>query len=381
MLRLAKSVPAQARMKVEASSDRIPVTLLTGFLGSGKTTVVNHLVRQPELADTLVIINEFGEMALDHLLVAHCTENVLMEMSSGCLCCTIRSDLVKTLHDINWRFARNGERQFRRVLIETTGVADPAPIIHTLMSERRIAAKYRFDGIVATVALNNGSNTLGQHVEAVKQAAMADVLLLTKGDIATQDDRAELAQRLKGLNPAAPRWEVRSGEIEPGKLLNLGLFSQPGKIQAVERWLREEADADRALHRPYGQDHLHRSAGEDDGHDGVNRHGDRIRAFCFTLDEPISERALIAWMEQLKQLLGNNILRVKGIVNVSGSAQPVVVHGAQHTLHAPIRLPAWPNQDRCSRLVFITQDVTRGEIEATFDGFRKLQRKARGLVP
>jgi len=167
-------------MSGETMPDLIPATLLTGFLGSGKTTVLNRLVRQPEMADALVIINEFGEMALDHMLVAHSTENLIMEMGSGCVCCSIRSDLVKTLRDIIWRFSRDGRRQFQRVLIETTGLADLAPIIHTLMTHPQIAHKYRLDGIVATVDMATGMQTLNQHPEAVKQAAMADVLLLTK---------------------------------------------------------------------------------------------------------------------------------------------------------------------------------------------------------
>lgn len=368
-------------MKTAAASELIPVTLLTGFLGSGKTTVLNHLVRQPELADALVIINEFGEMALDHLLVAHSTGNVLMEMSSGCLCCTIRSDLVKTLRDITWRFSRNGERQFRRVLIETTGLADPAPIIHTLMTDWQIASKYRLDGIVATVDLATGSYTLDQHVEAVKQAAMADALLLTKGDIATQADRDALVLRLRGLNPAAPRWEVRAGEIAPDKVLNLGLFSKQGKVSAVERWLSEEAHVDKARHLHHAYAHQHAHADEEHAHHDVNRHDDRIRAFCFSLDEPIPEQGLVNWLEQLKDLLGSNILRVKGILNIVGSAQPVAVHGVQHTFHAPIRLPVWPSQDRRSRIVFITQDVARSAIEATFNTLRQVPPEVGGRMP
>lgn len=220
-------------MKTE--SPPIPVTLLTGFLGSGKTTILNHLVAQPELADALVIINEFGEMALDHLLVAHSTENLVMEMSSGCLCCNIRGDLIKTLRDITWRFSREGQRQFRRVLIETTGLADPAPIIHTLMTEPQIVSQYRLDGIVATVDLSTGMHTLDQHPEALKQAAMADVLLLTKGDLVTEEERTILLCRLHNINPAAPRCLVNNGEIEPSKILDLGLFSAQGKALDVER--------------------------------------------------------------------------------------------------------------------------------------------------
>ena len=366
----------------DSASSLIPVTLLTGFLGSGKTTVLNHLVRRPELADALVIINEFGEIALDHMLAAHSTENLVMEMSSGCLCCTIRGDLVKTLLDINWRFSRNGQRQFRRVLIETTGLADPAPIIHTLMADPRIARRYRLDGIVATLDLATGMNTLDQYQEAVKQAAVADALLLTKADLATEEQRAALLHRLDGINPAARRWEARNGEIAAQKVLNLGLFTADGKTPDVARWLSEEAYAAPSTH-----EHAHEHRGHDhDGHDhpahdpnghaqdhghahdhhDVNRHDDRIRAFCFTVEQPIPEATLEDWLELLMDFVGSSILRVKGILNIEGSAQPLVVHGVQHIFHPPVTLPAWPSEDRRSRLVFITHAVSKELIEKTF---------------
>ena len=347
----------------EAAPGLIPVTLLTGFLGSGKTTLLNHLVQQPELADALVIINEFGEMALDHLLVAHSTENLVMEMSSGCLCCTIRSDLVKTLRDITWRFSRNGQRQFRRVLIETTGLADPAPIIHTLMTHPQIAPKYRLDGIVATVDMATGMHTLDRHPEAIKQAAIADALLLTKADLMNDEQRQALLRRLDGINPAASRWEISNGEISPQKVLNLGLFSVKDKTPDVERWLKEEAYAEAASH---GHAHEH------DHHDhDVNRHDDRIRAFCFSIDEPIPEEVLSTWLEVLTGFMGNNILRVKGLLNIEGNNQPLALHGVQHVFHPPVPLPAWPSADRRSRLVFITQDVGRDTVERTFQAMRQ----------
>ncbi|HCF1774327.1 TPA: GTP-binding protein [Pseudomonas aeruginosa] len=376
-------------MTTESASGLIPVTLLTGFLGSGKTTVLNHLVRQPELADALVIINEFGEMALDHLLVAHSTENLVMEMSSGCLCCTIRGDLVKTLRDITWRFSRNGQRQFRRVLIETTGLADPAPIIHTLMTHPQIAPKYRLDGILATVDMATGMHTLDQHPEAVKQAAVADALLLTKADLVSDEQRQALLRRLDGINPAAPRWEVKVGEIAPQKVLDLGLFSTDDKTPDVARWLREEAyapahdhahehhdhDHGDAAHEPHG----HHEHGHDHAHDhhDVNRHDDHIRAFCFSVEAPIAEEVLGAWLELLMSFVGSNILRVKGILNVEGNGQPIVVHGVQHIFHPPVPLPAWPSEDRRSRLVFITQDVDLEVVERTFQALQQALPQAR----
>lgn len=367
-------------MSVASNNSLIPVTLLTGFLGSGKTTVLNHLVRQPELADALVIINEFGEMALDHLLVAHSTENLVMEMDSGCVCCTIRGDLVKTLKDITWRFSREGQRQFQRVLIETTGLADPAPIIHTLMTHPQLVGRYRLDGIVSTVDLATGMHTLDQHPEAVKQAAMADALLLTKSDLVTPEQRDSLLQRLRDINPAAPRCLVQNGEVAADQVLHLGLFDPSGKTADVARWLQEEAYASAAF-RPV---RFTKAAEETaslmfspkaatsrlaPSHD-VNRHDDHIQAFCFTVDEPIREDTLADWLDVLMSLVGSSILRVKGILNVEGQSLPMVVHGVQHIFHPPVGLPAWPSEDRRSRLVFITRDVGRDVIEKFFRSFQ-----------
>ncbi|MFC4297251.1 CobW family GTP-binding protein [Castellaniella hirudinis] len=366
-----------------SASPLIPVTLLTGFLGSGKTTVLNHLVRQPELADALVIINEFGEMSLDHMLVAHSTENLIMEMSSGCLCCTIRGDLVQTLRDVAWRFSREGQRQFRRVVIETTGLADPAPIVHTLMTHPQVANRYRLDGIVVTLDLATGDATLDLHPEAVRQAAIADCLLLTKADVADTETRDALMRRLAAINPAAPRWEVLHGEVSASKVLALGLFSTQGKAPDVERWLREEAYTDDA--HSHGHTHVHHHGNEDGhGHDDsvahhhhghhhdINRHDDHIRAFCFAVDEPIPAEILAAWLDVLLGFIGADILRVKGILNIEGSDKPMVIHGVQHIFHPPATLPAWPSEDRRSRLVFITRDVSREAIEETFRAFHNV---------
>ncbi|MFA7894863.1 CobW family GTP-binding protein [Pseudomonas putida] len=364
-------------MSSDALNSLIPVTLLTGFLGSGKTTLLNQLVRQPSFANTLIIINEFGEMALDHLLVTHSNENIVMEMGSGCVCCTIRGDLVQTLRDITWRFSREGSRQFDRVVIETTGLADPAPIIHTLMTHAQIGPIYRLDGVVATVDMATGMATFDHHKEAIKQAAMADALLLTKGDLVSPEHRAELLERLSDINPAAPRWEIQNGYVKASKILGLGLFTHEGKSPDVEGWLNEHAYKDTFAPKfqvaPQSSSGMSRglfSAGLRAHQQDVNRHGDRIRAFCFTIDNPISELALECWLEVLMTLLGSNILRVKGILNIEGLDTPIALHGVQHIFHPSAPLPAWPTEDRRSRLVFITQDVTREMIEATFRAFK-----------
>ncbi|PRE45433.1 CobW family GTP-binding protein [Burkholderia multivorans] len=382
----------------------IPVTLLTGFLGSGKTTVLNRLVQQPEMADALVLINEFGEIGLDHMLVAHSREDIVVEMSSGCLCCTIRGDLVRTLKDIYWRFSREGQRQFSRVVIETTGLADPAPIVHTLATHRDLRDRYRLDGLVTTIDARNGEATLDAHLEAVKQAAMADRLLVTKTDLADVDALERLGSRLHTINPAAEVIRVSYGELVAARILDLGLFRADGKVADVERWLAEEQyrsddhdhdheghDHDHGGQHDHGNPHGHGDGqGHDrhDAHDGhaeeshnhaehhhhdhahdVNRHDDQIRAFCFTVDEPIPEQVLTDWLDVLLSLMGPSMLRIKGILNVEGEDRPIVIHGVQHVFHPPVPLDAWPGEDRRSRIVFITRAVGRETIESTFQLF------------
>ena len=347
----------------QARKSLIPVSLLTGFLGSGKTTLLNQLVKQDAFKDTLIIINEFGEMALDHMLVTHATENVIMEMGNGCLCCTIRGDLVKTLQDITWRFSRGGERHFSRVLIETTGLADPAPIIHTLMTHPQIATRYKLDGVITLVDACNGADTLDKHAEAVKQVAVSDALILSKEDLAPIEQSEQLKQRLKNINPAASLWSNNQGDVIADKLIDLGLFSSMGKAPDVAKWLKEEAYADHDHHH-HGHEHHH--------HD-VNRHNDHIRAFCFAIDTPISEEQLSAWLDVLMSFMGENILRVKGILNIEGHGEPVVIHGVQHIFHPLVTLPEWPSEDRRSRIVFITKEISRDTIQSALEALTGIQ--------
>jgi G3E family GTPase len=351
---------------IEAAS-RTPVTLLTGFLGSGKTTVLNHIVKQPDMAATAVIINEFGEIGLDHLLVEKATDDVVL-MQSGCLCCTIRGDIADTLVNLFVDRAKGRIPGFERVVIETTGLADPAPILHALMQDPIVAERYMVDGVVTTVDAVNGMGTLDAQIEAVKQAAVADRLLLTKCDVASPEARRGLEARLAALNPGAPVIEVTGGAVDPALLFNLGLYDPTTKTVEVQRWLGDEALAEAPGHRDH--DHAH---GDDDhaphGHD-INRHDAHIGAFCIVRDKPMSWTALSGWFDALTQMRGSDLLRVKAIVAIEERpGQPVVLHGVQHLFHPPVLLPEWPSDDHRTRIVFITRDLPRETIENSLAAF------------
>src|SRR5215468_8164237 len=222
-------------MALSEAASRIPVTLLTGFLGSGKTTVLNHVRKQPEMAATAVIINEFGEIGLDHLLVEKASDDDMVMLQSGCLCCTIRGDITDTLVNLFVSRAK-GKINFVRAVIETTGLADPAPIVHALISDPIVAERYMLDGVVTTVDAVNGAGTLDRQPEALKQAAVADRLLLTKTDLADANAVAALEARLAALNPAATIAPVAQGVVDPAVLFDLGLFDPDRKTVEVQRW-------------------------------------------------------------------------------------------------------------------------------------------------
>ena len=365
----------------------IPVSVLTGFLGSGKTTLLGKLLRHPGMGETAVLINEFGEIGLDHDLLEK-VDNETVLMSSGCLCCTIRGDLVNSLRSLYFRRVRGEVPPFKRVVIETTGLADPAPILHTLMEDPILEAYFRLDSVVTTVDAVNGWSQLDSQFESVKQAAVADRIVLTKTDLPEAGEARRLEGRLHALNPAAPIIKVVQGEVDPAQLFNAGLYDPKSKTADVQNWIKAEAYAGHAHghghhhhpdhahdqgHGAHHHDHDHCDDAQDP-HD-VNRHDKRITATCLTLDEPVDWDSFSLWLGSLARYRGEDLLRIKGILNVAGEERPIAIHGVQHLFHPPARLPAWPGADRRSRIVFITRDIDRKFLEESLASYKDPARR------
>jgi G3E family GTPase len=369
----------------EVSSSRrpkpaIPVTVVTGFLGAGKTSLLNRLVRDPALAGTGFIINEFGEIGIDHLLV-EAADDGIVELSSGCLCCTVRGELVTTLENF-LRGLDNGRIDtLSRIVIETTGLADPVPVLATLTAHPYLSIRYAIDGVVTVVDAVNGARTLDEHVEAVKQVAVADRLVITKADIAEGAARLPaLKRRLAALNPGALM--IDAATAAAADLLDCGLFDPATKTADVRRWLNEEAysghdhhhhDHDHHDHDCHGAgcdhpDH-HHDHDHPHHHDGESRH-DGIRAFSLTSDAAVPAGAVEMFLELLRAAHGPQLLRLKGVIRLAEDPErPLVVHAVQELFHEPVRLPAWPDADRRTRLVFITRDLPEDEVRRLFDAF------------
>ncbi len=324
-------------------TERIPVSLLTGFLGSGKTTVLNAWLRDPDLADAAVIVNEFGEVGIDHALIAASNDNTI-ELSTGCLCCTVRGDLVETLRELSEKRIRGEVRRFDRVLIETTGLADPVPVIQALITFP-VARVFRLSRVIVVVDGLQGMGTLDRHEEAVRQVAVADAVVLSKTDLGPVE--AGLAARLRGLNPAADQVGATLAAAPPASILRgVDVYDPAVRPEAVREWLAAGGQG-------HGDGHAHHHR-----HD-PNRHDAEIGSFVIEFDAPLHWEHVATWLDALVRGNGADLLRVKGIVDVVGRARPIVVQAVQRLFHPPAELPAWPDGVRRSRMVFITRRISR----------------------
>jgi G3E family GTPase len=336
----------------------IPIFVVTGFLGSGKTTLLNHMLKHPALKNAAVLINEFGAVGIDHQLVEAIDENTVL-LSSGCICCTIRDDLKKAILELHEKRAQGQIPAYERIIVETTGLADPSPIMYTLMSDTQLRYHYRLGTIITTVDAVNGWTQLDEFAEALKQATVADRIVLTKADLATPSDTNRLVARLKALNMAADILMARFGELDVEALLTADLYDPSRKGREVARWLAEEERAVADAHADHDQ--VDRS-----------RHDAHIHSFCLTYDEPLDWTVFGIWLTMLLHTHGQNVLRVKGLLNVAGVDTPVVINGVQHIVHPPFHLTAWPDEDRRSRIVFIVRDLAEARILDSLALFNRL---------
>ncbi|MBL8518476.1 MAG: GTP-binding protein [Betaproteobacteria bacterium] len=335
-----------------------PVTVLTGFLGSGKTTLLNSMLKSPALADTAVLINEFGSVPIDHLLVRSSTEQVMV-LDSGCICCNVQGDLVQALRDLHFKRAKGEVPTFRRVIIETTGLADPAPILHTLIQMPVLSARYSLSGVVTTVDAVHGEAQLSRQFESVKQAAVADRIVMTKIDQADAATAARLKARLERLNPTARIFAAVNGDIDPDGLLDTALYQTDGRSPDVARWLGM------AKFRPVAPARIGSGAPVAT----APSHDSDIRTYALSFDAPVDFDGLIDGLQMIMTLRGDQLLRMKGIVNARGGERPKVLHAVQHTLYPDATLPAWPDADRRTRLVFIVRGLEEQFIATTLQHF------------
>ncbi|MEZ2222934.1 GTP-binding protein [Rhizobium sp. RCC_161_2] len=363
---------------------RVPVSILTGFLGAGKSTLLNRILKDPEMRDAAVIINEFGDVGIDHLLVES-SGDAIIELSDGCLCCTVRGELVDTLANLMDAMQTGRIRPLKRVVIETTGLADPAPVMQSIMGNPVIANNFDLDGVITVVDAVNGLQTLDNHEEARKQVAVADRLIVSKTGIEGAAPAGALESRLRTLNPRAQMLKADSEEAGRAGILVNGLYDPASKIADVGRWLHDELEADDDHdHDHHGHDHgrhhdghgHHHHHGHHHGHrhqhaHDVTRHDGSIRSFSIVETQPIDPVALEMFIDLLRSAHGEKLLRMKAIVSVSDRPErPVVLHGVQNIFHPPVRLPAWPDpNDRRTRMVIITKDLPEDFVKGLFDAF------------
>ena len=357
---------------------RIPVSIVTGFLGAGKSTLLNRLLKDPAMKDAAVIVNEFGDVGIDHLLVESSGDSVI-ELSDGCLCCTMRGDLIDTLAELMDRIQTGKLKPLKRIVVETTGLADPAPVMQSVMGHPVLIQNFELDGVVTVVDAVNGLATLDAHPESVRQAAVADRLVLTKRSLADAGTVERLMARLRALNPRAVITDAESDAPAASLLVN-GLYDPDMKHPDVSRWLQEEGahahdhhhGDEHHEHGPdcgCGHDHDHHHHHDDDH--GHHRHADDIRSFSILHDQPIDPMAIEMFVDLLRSAHGEKLLRMKAVVQTSDRPdKPLVLHGVQSIFHPPVRLEAWPDPaDQRSRLVLITKGLPEAFVRDLFAAF------------
>ncbi len=353
----------------ENSHTRLPIHVITGFLGSGKTTLLNQLLHQPAMQHTVVIVNEFGEISIDHLLIKATTEDMMI-LEGGCVCCSVRSDLLNTLEDLSRKRQCQEIPPFEQVLIETTGLADPAPILRTLINDAFIATHYRLDMVITTVDTVYGAQQLDEYDESVKQAALANHLILTKIDLVEAATVEVLKQRLRHVNPTAITHEINLNRhtLDASLLFNSGYYNSETRQLNVERWLQADVylesqqDTQDATHAPLPAPLHENERHPDDTHEPL-RHDAYIKTFCIEHAEPLHWLTLERWIQQLTRLRGKDLLRVKGIAYTYETDLPVIIQGVQHIFQPPATLDAWPSDERRSQIVFITRNIEKNVVE------------------